>query len=351
MKKLMLSFLVLTLIFSCKKNENFGPQFLENPTDSIEHVVNGVLVLNEGNFGFGNSSLSVIDLQKDNIQNQIFKSFNNKVLGDIAQDVIVVDSIAFVVINNGNLIRAINLNDFKEIKEIKLTGSPRYIVKYKNELLVSSMGSNSIVAINLSDYSTNEKIVLSDWGWLEEMKIHNEKLYACNRTKNTIDVVNLLSIQVESQIKVGQDPESIIVDLQGNAWALCTGGFDKNDREKASIYKINNGSKSSTLVYRFSDIENSPTRFRLSKSGNKAYFLNNGIFAFNLENQGEPESFLSQSQGQLFYGLGINPINGNVFVTNAKDYASNGEVIEIDTNSLVLRKYNAGIIPQAFSFY
>jgi len=349
MKRAISILAIALVVLSCKKDNNFGPQYSEDAPTQIEKVLNGVLVLNEGNFGFGNSSLSVIDFKTQQIQNKVFEGANQKKLGDVAQSILVVDSLAFIAVNNSNSIFVVGITDFKQIKEIKVTGAPRYLVRYKNEILVSTMGANALFSISLSDYSLTKKVSLSNWGWLEEMQIQGDKLYACNRTKNKIDLVNLETNQLESQIIVGKDPESIVADSSGDVWVLCTGGFDKNDREKASIYKIRESS--STLMFRFADIENSPTRLRMSKSGDKLYFINNGLYQFSLNSIGEPVSILAQSSGQVFYGLGINPANGNLFLTNAKDYQSSGEILELDGNASVIQKFNTGFIPQAMGFY
>ena len=351
MKKLILFAFLCTALISCEKSTDFGPQYDQVESAEIEKVIKGVLVVNEGNFGFGNASISVVDLQKQKIQNRIFENANQRGVGDVAQSVLVVDSLAFVVVNNSNLIHVINLKDFTLVKELKVSGAPRYLVRYKNELLLSSMGSNSLVSISLNDFSVSSKVFVFDWGWLEEMQIKDNVLLACNRTKNTIDWIDLESGVLESQIKVGKDPESIIQDSLGNIWILCTGGFNKNDREKASIYQIKKGERTSKLHYQFSDIENSPTRLRLNKNGDKAYFLKGGVYEINLNILSEPSSLFSQKSGQLFYGLGVNPVNGNLFVSNVNDYVSTGEILVMAPSGILLQNYPAGIIPQAFGFY
>ena len=187
MKRAISILAIALVVLSCKKDNNFGPQYSEDAPTQIEKVLNGVLVLNEGNFGFGNSSLSVIDFKTQQIQNKVFEGANQKKLGDVAQSILVVDSLAFIAVNNSNSIFVVGITDFKQIKEIKVTGAPRYLVRYKNEILVSTMGANALFSISLSDYSLTKKVSLSNWGWLEEMQIQGDKLYACNRTKNKID--------------------------------------------------------------------------------------------------------------------------------------------------------------------
>ncbi len=64
-----------------------------------------------------------------------------------------------------------------------------------------------------------------------------------------------------------------------------------------------------------------------------------------------PSSPFIPSSDHLFYGLGIHPANGNIYVSDAKDYVQNGTVYQYNqvTGSLV-RTFPAGRIPGSFCF-
>ncbi|MBD80159.1 MAG: hypothetical protein CL840_14695 [Crocinitomicaceae bacterium] len=340
---------IALLLFSCSKKKDFGPQYSEDPPQPVTKVVSGALVLNEGNFGFGNASLSVIDFDNGEVQNKVFEFANGKKLGDVGQSLLIIDSLAFVVVNNSNKIVVIDLKNFKQVKEIKISGAPRYLVEYENLILISTMGSNSIQALNRDTYEVSPFVQVS--GWIEGMVINNGKLFACNRDMNVVDVIDLKAKSLEQRIVVGKEPESLVVDSLGDLWILCTGGYNKNDREQASIYKISTTTLRNELIYQFADIEHSPTRLRLNKEATSVYFINNGIFKLDLIKKGEPALVLEQPKGDIYYGLAVNPGNGHLFVGNAKDYIKLGEVIEIANNSTILNKYRVGIIPQFIGFY
>ena len=64
-----------------------------------------------------------------------------------------------------------------------------------------------------------------------------------------------------------------------------------------------------------------------------------------------PAQPLIPSDGHLFYGLGVNPGNGNLFVSDAVDYVQNGWVYQFNqSNGNLIKAYRAGRIPGSFCF-
>src|SRR5690606_6997354 len=92
-----LLFIFLTFL-SCKDEEIIPPI----PELSEE----GIFVLNEGNFTFGNGSLSYLDLNTEEIYNQIFFDVNGFPLGDVPQSMLEVGDVMYIVVNNSGKIVA-----------------------------------------------------------------------------------------------------------------------------------------------------------------------------------------------------------------------------------------------------
>ncbi|NJK94136.1 MAG: hypothetical protein HC905_03645 [Bacteroidales bacterium] len=73
----------------------------------------GVFILNEGNYTYGNSSLSFYNTQSRQISNQVFFKTNGFPVGDVLQSMTLMDSLAFLVVNNSGKVLVMNANTFK----------------------------------------------------------------------------------------------------------------------------------------------------------------------------------------------------------------------------------------------
>jgi len=103
-------------------------------------------------------------------------------------------------------------------------------------------------------------------------------------------------------------------------------------------------------VFTFTDINDVPSRLAINSGGDTLYFLNNGVFQMPVTSSAIPEIAFIPSAG-LFYGLGIDPVNGNIFVSDAVDFVQNGWVYRYDqTTGALLNSYSVETIPGSFCF-
>ena len=96
----------------------------------------GILICNEGNFTYGNSSLSYIDLESDSIYSDVFFEVTGYPLGDVAQHITIFEDNVFISINNSGKIYIVNKNSFVYVGEISGLNSPRFIC-IKNSVWIS----------------------------------------------------------------------------------------------------------------------------------------------------------------------------------------------------------------------
>ena len=132
MKNVFAYLVLFFLLVGCKKE--VGPQSV-NP---IETSSGNLIVINEGNFGFGNASVSLLNPENGEIANNQYKKVNGIGIGDVLQSVKrYKDRFYFVVNNSGKVV--VTDTNLKLITEITGLNSPRYIDFYGNTGFVTDL--------------------------------------------------------------------------------------------------------------------------------------------------------------------------------------------------------------------
>ena len=109
----------------------------------------GLFITNEGNFQYGNATLSFYNPATKEIENEIFYRANAMKLGDVAQSMVIRDGIGWIVVNNSHVVFAIDIHTFKEVGRITNFTSPRYIHFISDEkAYVTQIWDNRIFIVN-----------------------------------------------------------------------------------------------------------------------------------------------------------------------------------------------------------
>lgn len=113
----------------------------------------GLFITNEGNFMYGNASLSYYDPESMRVENEVFVRANGFKLGDVAQSMIIHNGVGWVVVNNSGVIFAIDPDTFREIGRITGFTSPRHIHFLSDEkAYVTQLWDPRIYIVNPKTY-------------------------------------------------------------------------------------------------------------------------------------------------------------------------------------------------------
>ncbi len=319
----------------------------ELPTNS-----KGIYIVNEGNLTQGNASLSLINYDSLNITNQIFRKANNRSLGDVAQSLYIIDTVAYIVINNSARIEVVSLISFKSLGQIVGFSSPRYFLPIdKNFAYVSDLYHTSLYVVDLNLQEIVDEIYLGKTS--EQMVLYNEKVYVANWSfGKSVQVVNTATKSCETTIDVPFQPVSIKMCKNNRLFVLCDGGYYGNPSgyELPALVEIDVQTNEVVNKMFFAQLEMSPTDLQTNRNGDSLWFINKSIFAMSIDDNVLPTVPVIHANGRLFYSLGINSAKSLVVVGDAIDYQQLSDVIIYDTRGNELKKLKAGIIPGHFEF-
>lgn len=308
---------------------------------------NEVYITNEGNYQFGNSGVSFYsDGQTDAIQD-LFKTANNRPLGDICQSMCTFEGRTYLVVNNSGKIEVVNSETFISEAVIKGLLSPRYFLPVsKSKAYVSDLYSNNISIIDLNTNKLTAQIKCN--AWTEEMALVYGKVFVTNRNSDMLYIIDSQNDKLEDSIKIGYGSGWIVEDKFSRLWILCTG--DSSKKLNASLYRIDPLSHKVEQFFTFPEKSDFPTRLDINTNGDYLYFINGGIYRMQISDNFLPSKPFIEQSGRNFYSLGVNPNNGNIYVGDAIDYVQRGKIYIFNPEGVMTNTFLAGIIPGDFYF-
>jgi len=347
--------LLITAVISCSKNPVREKNIINPPPGNTTYE-NGIFVVNEGNFNWGNASITFINPKDTTVEQNVFETHNDRSLGDVAESMQSFNGKGFIIVNNSNRIEVVSLKDFTSVKSIKGFNSPRFMVIIDSTKAYVTNMQNTITVLDLSTLSIKKSI--STIGWTESLIQYNNYLFvssigpenvASSKRNPRILVIDIKSDQVVDSIKTGKEPIGMVMDKKEKIWVLCTGGYDHF--ELPTLVRIDPSLRVVDKTFSFPNLNATPSRLCINAQRDTLYFLNNGVYQMPVSSTTLPSSPFIPANDHLFYGLGIQPTNGNIFVSDAKDYVQNGVVYQYNqvTGSLITT-FPAGRIPGSFCF-
>jgi len=331
------------LLIACRKDK---PASNSN-TQAIITTSNSVFICNEGNFQFGNAKLSIYDPESNTVQEDVFQTTNKRPLGDVFQSMNIFNGKGYLVVNNSSKIEVINPRTFVVQATITGLSSPRYFLAISNsKAYVTDYAANKINILDLSNNTLSGSITCP--GWTEQLLLTYGKAFVSTQTNNKIYVINTLTDVLTDSITIGYSSNAIKEDKNGKLWVLCNGSKTKGIA--ASLHKINPITNAVEQTFQFPSLNDYPWRLAMNGANDTLYYLNKNVYRMSIEDKTLPTTAFISTQQQIFYGLGIDPREGTIYLADAVDYVQRGIVYRYQPNGKPIGSFLAGIIPSGFYF-
>lgn len=343
MKNFIKILLVIPVLFSCVKDK---PQDVVQPQVQLTSAKK-VYVINEGNYGSGNASMSLYDTGNNEVIENFYQTQNTSapMVGDVAQSLSNINGNFYLVVNNSGKIIVCD-NQFKKFTQIIGLSSPRYVLPITNQkAYVSDYNAN---AISIIDLNSNIKTgSISCGGWTEQMTIIYNKAFVTNIKRNYTYVINTVNDTKADSINVGPNAGSIVIDKIDKVWILSSG--DNTNSVLAKLSRIDPLTNQIEVSFQFPQ-SNSPNSLCLNKTKDTLYYLNGGIYKMPISSSTLPTSEFIAKGTKNFYGLGINPNDYTLYAADALDYVQKSNIYIYDANGNQKTYFKAGINANGFYF-
>lgn len=319
----------------------------ESSTDAIDTPTptfgKRLLILNEGGFGKGNSSLDAWSYKDTTETDNVVPG-----LGDTGNDIKLIDGYIYIVMNESNKIWVLSSDSFKVVTIIPFETDfdPTAIAKTADgEAMVPLLHRDSVAVIDTKNDSIKEYIPTVTSG--RGIVVYNGNAYIANDS-NGLTIINTTTKAVSYLNNIIINPYDIEVDsARGNI--ILIGASDFVTGAPPEIGWINSSTNTLTkkIVFGATDY--------ISYYGS---FIGNGKLYLLLGNRVEEADLASQSISNAnflpkgYYGGIYDNASNELIFSDAVDYTNNGSIDFYDAATKTkVRTLTGGVIPSRFLIY
>ncbi|UOE49941.1 YncE family protein [Mucilaginibacter sp. SMC90] len=364
-------FMVL-LVASCRKAPQVIPEQVETIfTPDPSSIVKGLYLLNEGNMNMNKASLDFVNFRTGVYERNIYNEANPSVtkgLGDVGNDIGIYGSKMYVVVNISNKVEVLDVKTARKLAQIDITNC-RYVTFHKNKAYVSAYlgkvgdpkAPNGIVAeIDTTSLQIERKVTVGRQP--EEMAIVGEKLYIANSGgysppdyERTVSVIDLASFTETKRIDVAINLDRLKADKYGDIYVTSRGDY-YTIPSKLFVIDTKTDAVKKTFDIAASNLWiDDDTAYIYSTEW--SYPEQKNTISYTMLNVKDEtilsSKFITDGTDKKIvvpYGIAVNPITKDVFVTDAGNYVASGTLYCFDKNGVMKWQVQAGDIPAHMAF-
>lgn len=366
-------FVFVLLLSSCREEvEIYEPDIIQTSVPEYTDI-QGFYLLNEGNMGSNKSTLDYYNYRTGEYTRNMFGAANPTVpkeLGDVGNDIKIYGTKLYAVINCSNKIDVMNKFTAKKIGQIDIPNC-RYIRFYKGFAYVTSYAGPVELNPNYEqlgyvakvDTTTLQVVARCLVGFQpDEIEIVNKKIYVANsggymfpNYEKTVSVIDIETFKETKRIPVAINLHRLRGDKHGNLWVSSRGDYYTIP---SRLYWIN--TETDQLV---DSLNIAVSNFHLDGDSLYIYstewsYINMGnVITYGIVDVAKKEivtkNFITdgtEAKIKIPYGIMVNPITKDIYVTDAKNYVSPGTLYCFGKDGKKKWSVTTGDIPAHFVF-
>ncbi len=344
-KNLILGLGLLAILFtSCGSDEE--------PPEMIK-IEGNIVVVNQGIFNTGTGTLTLAKRESTAVAQNSFSTVNNGMtLGNVAQSMIQHDGKNYISINNGGKVVVTDDEDFTFLDTIGGIDQGRYFASNGEKLYLTSWGTfgsnGGVYEINTTTDSVEDYIDTGSGP--EGIVFADGLLYVAKGGGFGVDSLVLIidpnDNSIVNSLNVGHNPQLMVKDNDDNVYVICSGindWMDPTNNTNGSLVKITGQNIAWSI-----DLPNGSNNLTIDTENEFLYFVSEGEVLKQDLNLTELQTKVIRSLSA--YALSFDDVQQRLYMADAKDFNSQGEVFIYSTSDEMVRSFDAGIIPGYFHF-
>ena len=336
----------------------------------------GLYLLNEGNMGSNKCTLDFVDFENGYYVRNLYAEKNPNVvkeLGDVGNDVQIYGSKMYAVINCSHKVEVLDAHSCQRLGQVDIPNC-RYIAFDKGYAYVSAYvgpvgidPNAQLGAVFQVDTATLESTAEVTVGYQpDELVIQDGRLsvaksggYRKPNYDNTVSVIDIETMTQIRKIPVGINLHRIRADKYGKLWVSSRGDYEKIPSRLFVLEKdkrTNRMEVRDTLNVSCSEMDIcGDSLYLYSVEWSNISQENNVTYGIIDVRTGEliSNSFIkdgTETDIEIPYGLKVNPETGDVYVTDAKNYVSSGNLHCYGQDGIRKWSVRTGDIPAHMAF-
>ena len=374
----LIAVLLSTLLVSCRGDELVMPsEYLEIPEAIISSDIwAGMYILNEGNMGSNKCTLDYLDFATGTYRRNFYGEVNPEVvmeLGDVGNACGVYGSKLYVVVNCSHKVEVLDSRtgrrlgqvDIPNCRSLAFHGDKAYVSSYVSTIIGDVDAPRGMVCeIDTASLSVTRRVEVGYQP--EEMAVVGRWLYVANsggyrppEYDNTVSRICLDRFELVDNTVVDINLHRLRADSEGNLW-VSSRGDGKSRHSRLFFLEIDHLTGAITSIDRFATacsnmaIHDDLLYYISYEWSDENGDSHPGYGVINTKTRElVSENFISDGTELSIshpYGLAVNPVNGDVIITDAKNYVSSGTLYCFSPSGFLKWKATTGDIPASIAF-
>ncbi len=328
---------------------------------------NGAYILCEGLWRQDNATLSRYSATTNTVTNDVFTRVNTGLrLGDTANDMLIVGDTLYIAVSTSKTIEALHIKTGLWVGRIQLTGrqEPRSLALVNDTtMVVSNLNDDSYSEFNPKTLTL--RVARVPVGPAPEgITASGDRIFVANSgygdfraNEPKAGTISVMQARTRTELQSLPDlPNAIEVTVRGTMlYALYRNLPSLKDSSGNQIpggiveYDLASLRELRRWRVRAGDM-------RFSRNHDSLWFLNtSGAWLIGLaQSSAQPRLMIPRPTNETWYGMAIHPQTGAVWLCNARNYQTNGEVILYQKSNdtyTIQQRFDVGLNPNTIVFF